>query len=63
MIAATMVNLWSKKGGKRARPSDFMPKYGIRKPKPPTPDEWLGRLKQMNAVLGGEYVDSRGRDD
>jgi hypothetical protein len=50
IVAATLVNLWSKK---KAKAEDFMPKFGVEQPKEPQDLEEMKRAMQRVAGIVG----------
>lgn len=55
IVASTIANVVRKKGGKMAKPEDFMPKFNVKKEEQ-TIEEQLNVVKMLNAALGGEVI-------
>jgi len=58
IVASVVANAMGRKKGQRAfKPKEFMPRFKPIKPK--TPDQIFEKLKTINALLGGTFVDNR----
>ena len=58
IVASVVANAMGRKKGQKAfKPKDFIPIFTPRKPK--TPDALFEKLKAINALMGGAFVDKR----
>jgi len=58
IIASVVANTMGRKKGQRAfKPKEFMPRFKPAKPK--TPDQMFEKIKLLNQLMGGAFVDKR----